>query len=134
MRHSCIRSTCSNAIVHTGGNNWTIYELRGLALRMYDYRGKRCVARTTGEPVVTHLPPFPSNHHHHGRRSPSSLFTTCNYSHGRCISIPRLIVKIALGIQQKDNIEGKQWRYNSRDPSRASSRVTFIVIHTNISV
>lgn len=43
-------------------------------------------------------------------------------------------MKIALGIQQKDNIEGKQWRYNSRDPSRASSRIVIIVIHTDIRV
>lgn len=94
-RHSCIRSTCGNAIVHTDGNNWTIYELRGLALRMYDYRGKRCVARTTGEPSVTHLlaPPSP------WYRPLSSLSTACNYSRGHYISIPRLIVKIALGIQ-----------------------------------
>lgn len=45
-RRSCIRATCNNAIVRTTGNNRTIYEPRGLALRMYDYRGKRCVAHT----------------------------------------------------------------------------------------
>lgn len=83
-RHSCIRSTCNNAIVRTAGNNWTIYEPCGLALRMYDYRGKRCVART---PRI-------------GLLAPSAA---CNYSRGHCISNPRLIVKIALGIQQKDN-------------------------------
>jgi len=64
-RHSRIRSTCNNAIVRTAGNNWTIYEPCGLALRMYDYRGKRCVARTPRAglwraswlprpPVITH--------------------------------------------------------------------------------
>lgn len=45
-RCSCIRATCNNAIVRTTGNNRTIYEPRGLALRMYDYRGKCCVAHT----------------------------------------------------------------------------------------
>lgn len=95
-RHSCIRATCNNAIVRTSGNNWTIYEPRGLALRMYDYRGKRCVAHTLCEPACD-ASPDPAVI----RSLPAP--TACNYSHGHCISIPRLIVKIALGIQQKDN-------------------------------
>jgi len=73
---SCIRTTCNNAIVRTAGNNWTIYEPRGLALRMYDYGGKRCVAHSVNQPVTHHLTPphrypFPPSPH---------LLTACNYS------------------------------------------------------
>lgn len=57
-RRSCIRATCNNAIVRATGNNWTIYEPRGLALRMYNYRGKRCVAHNC-EPACD-APPDPA--------------------------------------------------------------------------
>lgn len=59
----------------------------GLALRMYDYRGKRCVARTLREPAMTRT-----------SRGPITTATyACNYSRSstHCTSLPRLIVKIA---------------------------------------
>lgn len=107
-RHGRIRATCNNAIVRTTGNNWTIYEPRGLALRMYDYRGKRCVAHTLWTGLWRTS--WPRYH---------PALSACNYSRGRCISIPRLIVKIALGIQQKDNIGEAPALILPRRPRRA---------------
>jgi len=98
--------------VRTTGNNWTIYEPRGLALRMYDYRGKRCVAHT----LWTSLWRTSWPHHHHPF-PPSLPSTACNYSRGHCISIPRLIVKIRAG----NSAEG-QYRRGQRSFCALSTR------------
>jgi len=98
--------------VRTTGNNWTIYEPRGLALRMYDYRGKRCVAHT----LWTSLWRTSWPHHHHPF-PPSLPSTACNYSRGHCISIPRLIVKIRAG----NSAEG-QYRRGQRSFCAPSTR------------
>jgi hypothetical protein len=80
-RHGRIRSsTCNNAIVRTAGNNWAIYESGGLALRMYDYCGKRCVART----------PWTVRDAPRGPVVPPHTPIARNYSRSHCISISRL--------------------------------------------